>query len=970
MRYGILGSTQVSDAPIGPRQVRTVLAVLLSRANQPVSTELLAGELWPGAAPPSSAAILQSRVSALRKRLCPELSARSPHQLVRPHHGGYTLVVHDGEVDADEFSRAVEAGRRAAARGDLVDASRQLRAGLCMWRGPALQDTMRGPHLTGYAGLLEQQRLAALEARFEVDIALGNLTDAISGLTEQLAHDPTQENIAALLVEALVAAGRGTAAREVVAATRLALDRVGMAPGARLHRALDRLRPEASPATTAAPIRIRPAQVPAQLADFTGRGDLLERLRAELTGHGARFVVLSGPGGIGKSTLAVRSAHLLRWEFPDGQVVADLAAEPGQPAEVLRRFLLAIGIAEETIPHDYVERQQLWRSHTADARLLVLLDDARSEAQVRALLPAGDGCGVLVTSRRRMLGLAGARTVPVDVFRDDEAADLLTHLVGADRVAAEPGPARRLLELSAGLPLAVRIVGAKLAARPHETIEELVTRIDAGTDRLTELRAGDLDVRATIDASYSGCSDETRQALRLLGAVRLPAISRTSLAVLLDTSKEVGCEVAEALVEAQLLQVRGRDGLGQVRYHLHDLIAAFAQERAREAPADAADAALRRLLDHYLAAATGSWPWCAAEADNVLAVVRAATHRRWWDRAWRLADAFAEISVVLPGLTATRGVTVLALWAARRGGDTRAQAISLRRLGDLYWQQARSRGSVRYLAAAARLFRQLGDDAELARTLVLEADVQVETGRIAEARERLSVALKAATRSKQAAVRAAVLDELGGLHCDSGEFAEAVRRFREALRLAGDAGDRRGTVAVRKRLADVLRRNGRHDHATTLLTDALAEAREIGDPHWEAHVLRSLGEVQRYTGDTAAALGSLSRSLALFTEHGHRYAAAYSLRSLADLRAQVHDYDQADADLERCRTIFEALGDRRGQAYTWRSIGGLRVRTGQLPQAERALRAALTLADDLSLRWLSQDIATALAKTRAWTKAG
>ncbi|WP_158881009.1 ATP-binding protein [Amycolatopsis anabasis] len=965
VRYGILGSTLVSGAPVGPRQVRTVLAALLSMPNQPVTTETLAGELWSGTPPGTSDAVLQGRVSTLRKLLRPELPARSPDHVVRTRHGCYTLVLSEGELDAAEFLRLTDAGKRAAAQGDLGEASELLRSGLGLWRGAALQDTGRGPVLAGYAGMLEQRRLAALERRFEVDLALGEVTEVIGGLTEQLNRDATAENFAALLVEALVEAGRNREARDAFETTRAALEAAGIAPGARLCQARDRIRPELTVAARFPPAG--PAQVPARLADFTGRGDLLERMHAALTGPGPRVVALSGPGGIGKSTLAVHAAHLVRREFADGQVVADLAGEPGQPAEVLRRFLLALGVAEESIPHGFVERQQLWRTRTADARVLVLLDDARGEAQVRALLPAGAGCGVLVTSRRRLLGLAGARTIPVEAFAEAEARQLLAAISGAERLAAEPAAARRLLRLCAGLPLAVRIVGAKLAARPHETVGELVTRIGEGRSRLAELRAGDLDVRATIEVSYAECTDQTRQALRLLGAVRLPAISRTGMARLLDVPARTGVEVAEALVEAQLLQVRGRDDFGEVRYQPHELIAEFAREKAEP---EEARPALIRMLDFFTGAATEALSrpalWCTAEEDNVLAVVGGALQLGWWDRAWRLADAFAEVARVRPGSASARKVTVLAAWAARRSGDARAEATSLRRLGEMRWQQAQVASALRYLNAAVRRFRLLGDGDQLARTLITESDVLAETGRAGEARQRLAQALEIAADDR---VRAAALDQLGGILHDAGEFAEAEVRFTEALRLYRTSGDRRGAIVARKRLADVLRRAGRYGRAAALLAEALTGARETGDAHWEAHVLRSLGEVRRYTGELDESRRNLERSLELFTEHGHRHAAAYSLRSLADLHAQLREYDQAAAALDRCREVFDALGDRRGQAYALRSLGGLCVRTGRWVQAEHALRAALDLFDALSMRWFSQDVEHALAQTRNWSSA-
>lgn len=967
MRYNILGSMLAGGQPVGPRQVRTVLGVLLSHANQPVTTHVLAGELWPGRAPDTSAAVLQGRVSSLRKLLCPDLPARSPEHVIRSRQGCYQLALGDDELDAAEFLRLAEAGERAATLGGFAEARRSLRGAVRLWRGPALQDAGGGSVLASYAAMLEQRRLAALEKLFEVDIALGEFGEAISGLTEHLSNDPTQENFAALLVEALQLAGRTAAAREVLEQTHTALESRGMPVGTRLRQAGDRLHREPPAPDT----HTRPAQVPAQLVDFTGRAELLERIRTELGGRGPRLVTLTGPGGVGKSTLAVHAAHQLRRDFLDGQVVAELAAESSRPGEVLHRFLRAIGVPEEAIPHGFVERQQLWRSHTADARILVLLDDARDEAQVRALQPAGTGCGVLVTSRRRMLGLGGATTIPVEAFADEESAQLLANMIGAQRVAAEPEAARRLLALCAGLPLAVRIVGAKLAARPHEQIEELVGRIRTRQSRLSELRAGDLDVRATIELSYQECTEPARRALRLLGAVRLPAISRLAVASLLSAPAEFGGEIAESLVDAQLLRVQGRDAFGNLRYQLHDLIAEFAVEKlARTGDAAELDSGLTGLIDHYLAVPTAqrSADWWMLEADNVLAVARTALRRRWWERAERLGESFAEPARMCPGTAAARELTVVVMWAARQRGDPHAEAVALRRLGELHWNQVKVGSAVRYLTMAAGRFRDLGARGELARTLVVEADVLVETGQVDTARERLTEAITVAERIGDVRLHAEALDELAGLLADAGEFAAADDCFGTALRLARSAGDERTAIMVLKRRADVLRRLGRCDEATALLEESLLGARRTGDRHWEAHALRSLGEVQRFVGDTDAARHSLTRSLELFTQHGHRHAAAYSRRSLADLHAQLHEYERASEALEECREVFEALHDRRGQAYTLRSLGALGVRTHRWTQAERSLRAAQRIFDELSMRWFSQDVARALAQTRHWAQ--
>lgn len=998
MRYGLLGSTVVSGAPIGPRQVRVVLAVLLSQANQPVTTELLAQALWPRGAPDTAQTILQGRVSALRKILGPR-----GREVIQTTQGSYTLRVDEGEFDVAEFIRLTEEGHRVADHGDLTEASRLLRAGLELWRGKALQDCQGGPVLTGYASRLEERKLAALEKRYELDIALENPQEAIGGLTELVAEDARQENFAALLMDALTAVGRTADAQQVFDNTCAALGRLGVSLGPRLRQARSRLDAATGITAPAPSVVRRPAQVPAQIPDFTGRDGVLERISAALTGDGSKLVALGGPGGIGKSTLAVRAAHLLRFEFDGGQVVADLSAEPAQPSDVLRRFLLSVGVPEEAIPHGFVERQQLWRSRTADARVLVLLDDARDETQVRALLPSGEACGVLVTARKRMLGLAGATTIPVDAFTGEEAEALLSGAVGAERLAAEPRATRRLLGLCAGLPLAVRIVGAKLAARPHETIEELCERIGAGRSRLAELRAGDLDVRATIEPSYTDCAGQPRRALRLLGVLGLPAVSRPLLARLLDVPEAAATEAAESLVEAQLLQVSGRDAFGQVCYRMHDLIAEFAREKAEsEETSESLEAALDRVLGALLGAlhaadqrlrlqpgggtARQHGPespdplarcaqeapseWCANEAGNVVAAIRAALDRGWWDRAWVLADAFARVARVRPGMASARTIAVLGMYAARRAGQLWAEATSLRRLGEVHWERVTAASTLRYLRAAAARFERLRDDTELARTLIVEADVLGDTGQVSEARERLDQSIRLAKAAGAGSVHAAALHQLGSLLADLGELMGAEHCFVESLALAREAGDERAVISALKRRADVLRRGRRYDEARALLEEALEITATVGDTHWEAHVLRSLGEVQRYAGELTAARENMVRSLELFTEHGHRHAAAYSLRGLADLHAQLKEYEQAADALERCRTVFEALADRRGQAYALRSWAALCVRTGHWEQAEQALVEAQRICADLSLHWFARDAARALEQVRRRTTAG
>jgi transcriptional regulator with XRE-family HTH domain len=350
------------------------------------------------------------------------------------------------------------------------------------------------------------------------------------------------------------------------------------------------------------------SQLPPALEDFTGREGVLEVLRARLAGHGgepAGVVVAGvvGKAGVGKTALAVHAAHQVRPEFPDGQLYVNLRGAEAQalaPAEVLGQFLRALGVEGQCLSEDVDSRAGLYRSLLADRRVLVVLDNAADEAQVRPLLPAGAGNAVLVTSRARLAGLTLAEVIDLGVLPAGQAVELLGKIVGAGRVAAEPGAAAQIAALCGYLPLALRITGARLAARPYWRIQRLADRLDAHHRRLDELTVGDLEVRASFALSYRGVGELERRAFRLLGLLEVSDIAPWMLSTLLDVPACDAEEIAERLADAQLLDVLGEDAAGQIRYRCHDLLRLFAREQlaTEETPA-ARRAALERTLQIY-----------------------------------------------------------------------------------------------------------------------------------------------------------------------------------------------------------------------------------------------------------------------------------------------------------------------------------------------------------------------------------
>ncbi|MFI9388610.1 BTAD domain-containing putative transcriptional regulator [Kutzneria sp. NPDC052558] len=929
MRYGFLGPLEVTRTgrPVTPStpQQRTVLALLLANAGSWVSLSTIVDELWPSGIPRSAKVIVQVAVSKLRKVLPPDAIRTGP--------SGYLLTLDGCEFDQSEFVAEARRGRELVAAGRLAPARELLSAALGRWRGDALRDVACGPVLAAHARWLEELRLSTVDSRVRIDLAAGRCHDVIAELTVLLARDPGQEVLAGSLMVALHMAGRAAEAAEV-------FDRVAAFveadPGPVLRRLVT------DPSSWELPrAAARIAQLPPVVADFVGRFAV----------PSGPLTVLCGPSGAGKTALAVRAAHDRRSDFADGQLYAQLGGV--ETTEVLGAFLSALGCEA---PFGLVERQQLFRSVTADRRILVVLDGASCEAEVRPLLPGGAGCAVIVTSRSRLSGLEGAVVAEVGPLTEPEAVALLSAVAGAERVAAEPESALELVRLCGCLPLAVRVAGAKLASARFSLVRELTERLADERHRLAELKVGDLDVRAGVELGYSACDPLQRKLVRLLGwfpSVDLPEWAMTAL---------LGADAAQALaglVEAQLVAVTGRDGLGQLRYRPHELIRVFGHERLLvEEPTRLA--ALDRLIKSYVDIAVrvdrklpvGRFPlappekvadpavvrraeadplaWRAAEAGMLRCLVRLAHgHGRW-----ALAGRLAEVSAGDPG---DRRVEVIGLLSARRTGNRRAEAVSLCRLGDLHWETyGRATRARVYYDIACRIFTGLDDHSGLGRALAARADIDVERGDIELAQVALEDGLTMLRRVDDQIGQADVLRQLGALLADRGQARAATRCFEDSLRLAQGLGDRRRQAHAGKQLADVLRRNGDHDRAGALLEAALADCVRLADRHWEAHVRRSLGELSDEQDQ-------LARALAMFEESGRDHATAYALRSLGEWHRRRGQDDRATDLLTASLKAFEGIDDRRGRAYALLGLGQLRHRAGDPVAGRRAVRESLRL---------------------------
>ncbi|HZM75090.1 MAG TPA: BTAD domain-containing putative transcriptional regulator [Candidatus Limnocylindrales bacterium] len=769
MRFGLLGPVEVwaddGAVPLERPLRRGVLAYLLLNANRVVAADQLVEALWRGV-PPSSARIqVQTAISRIR-RVCREARLADTLQS-RP--AGYLFTVHNGELDLAVFESFATRGRAAVAGGDMADAVALIRDGLRLWRGSALGG-VAGAFVEAARARLEDQRLSAHDILMEAELAQGRHVEVLDELSGVVDAHPTRELPAAQLMLALYRCGRQAEALEVFARLRKHLaEHLGLDPGREIcerHNAILRRDPMLDvyfsvrhQVVAAGPAMPVPAQLPAQVADFTGRAaDLsaLDAVAAKGIGEAVMISVIAGTAGVGKTALAVHWAHRVAHRFPDGQLFLNLrghaSAAPVRPIEALAQFLRVLGVPPESVPVELEEAAGLYRTLLASRRILVILDNAGTAEQIRPLLPGAPTCLVVVTSRDRLDGLVardGARRLTLDALRPDEAVNLLSRVVGDDRVGAQPDAAAALAHACAYLPLALRVAAAHLAADQHRDLVGYVAEMsgDRALDTLRIATDDDSAVRAAFDLSYGVLPAPVKRLFRLLGVVPGPDVTASAVAALAGTTVAQAAPMLDRLAAAHLV-----DQHLPGRFTLHDLLRLYAKDRVTQEPERRA--ALDRLLDWYLCAARAAvaelspvrqrrdarpappppagppapsfhqpadaLDWLNAERLNLIAAVLlpGAEHR---------PPTAAALARVLGGYLPQRGYTQDWLVVAHAGvaaagdsGSLSGRAAAERDLSLAHYYLSRFQDSFRHATAALSLARQAnsGEDERAALSLL------------------------------------------------------------------------------------------------------------------------------------------------------------------------------------------------------------------------------------------------------------
>ena len=960
MEFAVLGPLDVrgdtEPIPLGGRRRRATLTMLLSSPNRAVSTDVLVDAVWAGRPPRTAADNLRLYVHQLRRLLGEDRIERTG--------GGYAIVATRDEVDVQHFEDLSARGQARLARGDVGAAAEDLEAALALWRGRPYAEVTEVASVQAEAVRLEQHRLAVYEAWFQAGLARGGSARLIPELTRLVADHPLRERFRGQLMLALQLDGRSAEALEVYQQGRQVLaEELGLDPGpalVRVHhavlagdvtaltdaRAAVALGPELPAAESPAlrePSWPVPALLPPDIPDFTGREAELAQAQRRLAGDSALVVVgAAGMAGLGKTTLAVHLAHRQTTRYPDGQLFANLRgaeAEPIDPTDVLARFLRATGVDSRAIPVDPIERAELYRSRLAGRRVLVVLDNAGSEEQVRPLLPGSATCAVLITSRVRLAGIEGAHWLDLQQFAPDQAIELLARITSADRAEAEPAQAATIVDLCGYLPLAVRIAGARLTARSTWPLAHLVGLLQDEHRRLDQLAAGDLAVRASLALSYAGLPPPVQRLFRLLGRFEAADFPGWLAAVVLGIPRPEADGHLEALVDAQLLAGAGTDPAGQIRYRFHDLVRLYARERAEiEDGEEETTAALTRGLGGWLAIAErmapqvpgpcyaaihGSAPrpspaayhdvlaldplrWFDAERPALRSAVDQAVRLGLDELAFDLAGCLEKYFDVRGMYEDWQAINEQVMALCRNTGNRRGEAVMLRGLIDVVtWSGADESG-----AAMARLrddgvrllemFRSLDEPAGTADALVI---------------------------------------------CSWGftaqdQFESALAAATESLRLAESSGHLGGMARAEVALAVICWRTQRLPEGMQNLTLALRHARELGNPRYVASVLQFLGMGYLEAGELDASHRVLTESLEISRTYRDHYTETFSMIVLARLQLKRGDPGaRATAEAALALGRQHAMNHHIAEALT--ILGDLELAAGRPAAAGEYLAEAV-----------------------------
>jgi DNA-binding SARP family transcriptional activator/tetratricopeptide (TPR) repeat protein len=996
-RVALLGSVEAYAADgarlsLGSSQQKALLTILCLRVNAPVSVDALVEAVWEAPVPSTAPQLLYTHVSRLRRQIQPESSRWQRKGVLTSADGGYVLSLLSACLDVHSFEQRLSEAYEARARGDLQKAADLMDEALSLWRGEPFTG-LPGPLLRAERGRLQEQHLSVRQDRLELNLRLGRHRETIPALLGMASEYPLQERAVELLMIALYREGRQSDALGAYADLRQALDNeLGVEPSRALQdlhlrilradSALMRISdggrvnvrsPDAGSASgTASPLLgalaagwATPAQLPRDIVDFTGRVDEMSGVVDWLSSAGdtgVPLVAVAGRGGVGKTTLAVHAAHRVRSMFPDGQLYVSLRGtheDPVTSAHVLEYFLHAIGPHRAELSDSFEERMALFRTWLAGRRILIVLDDARNEEQVRPLLPGSPGCAVVVTSRTPLVGFADARHLTLDLLDESDGLEMLYRALGPRRVEAEPGPASEIVKACAGLPLAIQIAAGKLLAHPHWPLRYLSTLLRDESRRLDGLTVADRAIRSSIALTVNLLEPEQHEAFVTLALTDLPSLDVGAAAALLRTSHGRAADLIDSLVLSQLLDVVGWGPVDELRVRFHDLVRLFAREQATTHldPATC-HAAIARLLDRYLALAAVAdvaqplnsdcyldedtnalgphdsslieWikanavAWFADELNNIHILVRQAARMGLDSYPWRLLARTGAFCQLHSRLEAWPDIGQVSLQCARRAADHQAEAQALFNLGKIDSERSEGRRGIAELQAALDLFREIGDRRGQARAL----------------------------------------KDLGGAAWLIGDLKAGTRLINEAIRIADGIGDDSVLADSLVTLASIMLAGGDADRAQPEAVRAHEIYQRLQAPIGDAQALTCIAACHRAAGNERAAKDILLQCLSVVEDLGDLHGQACVLRDLGMLDIPDNEAETV-VYLERSLALCDELQFLRIRGQVLYAYGRLSARQGDRRGAERLLIESLQIMEGVNNADWRQRVHTALDELNA-----
>jgi len=983
MEFRVLGPIELWSAgqqcDLGPARARRVLAILLLTPRTIVPAEVLIDRLWDTRPPPKARESLSVYVARLRASL---RQALGDGVRLAGRARGYVLDVDPEAVDLHQFRRLRRQADALTASGDYDHAASLLREADGLWRGQALAG-IPGDWVARMRDSLEEERRGAILERVECELELGRHADLVGELRHLLAQYPLDETFIAHQMTALYWNGRPADALSLYRETRSRfIDEQGTEPGpvlSELHQRILRRDPQLAVRLAGQrPGQLsRPDTLPPETAEFVGRSEELGLLTGE---HGdiRRVSVIEGMPGVGKTALAVRAARIASAQYPDGMLYLDFHGhDPGRPsldpAEALHRLLRMLIVPATQIPDAIGERAALWQAQLSRRRVVVILDDAARLDQIRPLLPVAGRCLILITTRRRLSDLDGARTLTLDVLSIGDATTLFRRIAGPGR-AQDENKVATAVGLCGRLPLAIQLTAGRLAQDCPPRLPDLIEELSQPSAQLGGTGAASPEVMSAFDLSYRALEPDHQRFFRRLGVSPCASVSQQAAAALGACTLAEAEKALAALLDHHLLARAPGD-----QFCFHNLIRGYAAMRAaREDPEPEQRQAVARLLDYYLHTADqadrvlhpfrrrmpmpvthlpaaspalgtseDAAAWLESEWRNILRAAQHAGRHEWKrkcaDLTHVLAD-YVEISAYWDEAIASH---TLALQACRDVADPARIAQASLELSVVCQQTGRHEAALPLAEEAAEIYRSLADRRGEAEAL---DQIGMAHQRAARSREALAYFHEARLLYHDADDQRGVANTLShsGIACwHLGRYPGAMDHLREALSLYRHVGDRRGEAKTLNNLGRMQLYCGYHRDALEGYQKSLEIFRAIGGAQNEAILHHNIGGVHHYKGSYEEGLTACRRALAIYRDIGDLPNEADVLNDIGAIYQSAGCYDEALIHHQKARLIAEEIGNLSQQVIALRGIADVRRGSGQHGEAFNHYHTALRLAREI-----------------------